>query len=208
MKRSMKSKNKTDKKKSVKDLATKKYVKEQIVKHQELKYYDETLSDFIDYNGAVYCLTDMAQGLGDSQRVGDKISIKSMLIRGTLAEADLRNIIRIIIFQWYPVDSASAPVPAQILQAIGTWGIVSPYIHDTRNQFGILVDKMYNLNTSSTPYRPFEIRVPLKYAKKSVNFNAAGLFGSNHICALVITDSSASTHPTVSFYTRVYYTDS
>ena len=146
--------------------------------------------------------------LGDSNRVGDKINIKSMVIRGTLTEADTKNIVRIVIFQWYPVDSASIPVASQILASTGTWGIVSPFIHDTRNQFGILVDKIYNLNSVSLPYRPFEIRVPLKYAKKQIGFNAAGLFGSNHILALIITDSSASTHPTVSFYTRVYYTDS
>ena len=61
-------KKKTDKKKSVKELATKQYVKKQLLKEQELKYFDETVSDFVDYNGSVYCLSDMGQVRGQQSR--------------------------------------------------------------------------------------------------------------------------------------------
>lgn len=193
-----------------KKVATKQYVKNMLNKVQEIKYYDEADTIAISTTGSVVCVSDMAQGDTDITRDGDKIILKSMQLRGTMAyaAADVNNLIRIIVFQWFPVDTAADPSAAAILQQTGTFGIVSPYNHDQRNQFHILADRTFLLNSASYPYKGWKMNIPFKYVKKQATFLAGGVYGANHLHILFISDSSAVSDPSVSFYSRVYYTDS
>jgi len=193
---------------ATKKVATKGYVKKMLDKAQEIKFYDESGTVSLSTSGSVFCVSDLAQGDTDITRDGDKIVLKSMQLRGTMTLADTSNIIRIIVFQWFPVDTASDPTADDILQTTGTFGIVSAYQHDQRNQYHILADRTYTLTTASQPYRHWQIKIPFKYVKKQATFLAGGVYGANHIHILMISDSAAVADPTCSFYSRIYYTDS
>lgn len=188
-------------------LVTKNYLKNYLNKNVEFKYYDHDESTTVDSSGAVYSLTDIPQGDTDITRDGDKLILKNVQLRGTISLADASNAVRIIVFQWHPLDSASIPAVSAIIQYIGTYGIVSPYHHDGRTQFTVLSDKTYLVNNVSMPYMVFRQRVPLKYAKKQVAYTAGGSFGYNKIMYLAITDSGTTAHPLVSTQSRVYFTD-
>lgn len=93
---------------------------------------------------------DIAQGVGDSQRVGDKLtwcgSIDLKLeMRNSLAPNVAANNIRFMIFQWHP---NSTPTVAQILLngPTGAPDTLSNYNHDNRQQYKIIFDKVFFAN--------------------------------------------------------------
>lgn len=201
------------KRKSVKKtVATKQYVKKQFKIAQELKYHGEfdSLTTVSNAGLLPICFTDITQGDTDLTRDGDAVNIKGVVIRGTLqaSTVDLRNLIRCIVFQWYPIDTASTPSILNIIHQTGAYGIIAPYNHDLRNQYKILADRTFLVDQETNRYRRFQIKVPMKYMKKKIQYVGGDLYGSNHLFMLFISDSASGTNPTISYYTRVWFTDS
>lgn len=211
--KSVKKVRKYSKTRRTKQLATKTYVKKMINKDIETKYHDLSLAaqPYSISLGATQIieLSIPAQGTTDLTRIGDKITIRGLDIRMHLTSSDTYNIIRCIIFQWYPNTSiTSAPVGSQILNDVTTYPYISPYVHDYTNQYGVLYDKMFTLSSlADTITRVVKIKPRLKYCKKTINFSAAGTNGSNKLYMLLVSDSGAVTHPTANIHSRLFYDD-
>jgi hypothetical protein len=117
---------------------------------------------------------------------------------------------RLVCFQWHPNSGVNAPTVSAILQSTGATGPLSTYNHDEESsrQFTILYDKCYAMTLgTSTSQVVSNIRVPLKYAKKKVQFDAATDEGANKLYMCVISDSGAAPNPTIESYSRIIYTD-
>lgn len=202
---------------SKRTIATKDYVKRKLSSTKEIKWYGLQDSQTYDYNGEVICLTAVPQqsasdNATDTLRIGDTIRIKFLEIRGTITVAEQEtlnaNIMRIVVFQWYDIDSNTEPVPLSVLTNIGSYGIISSFQHDNRNSYGILHDKSYLVNELYKNYIAIKIKVPLKYAKKNIYFQAGGLYGKNNIYMLVLADSALTNHPRLTYQTKFLFTDS
>lgn len=189
-------------------LATKKYVKKQISKDIETKYFDiQRPSDDIDYSGRIDRLTGVSQGTTDSTRIGDKLTMRSLRISYEATVADSTNMVRFIIVQWFPNSTLLAPTSSYVLSTIGSaLAPQSPYIHDYKNQFNVLYDKVHILSTDY-PRIVRKFWLKMKWAKKVINFSAGTSEGSNHLYMIRISDSSAVTHPTSNILTRLNYDD-
>lgn len=202
------------KKRMGKALATKKYVTRLLRRTIETKYHDASYDNAVTASGTIVAvpLTAIPLGTTDYERIGDKTTIRSIKIRlqFTIATGDAYNMLRLIIFQWYPNSSQVTPVVSNILASImgSSDSYLSFYVHDLQNQYHVLYDKtMYVDNVRNQQYTLIK-KLKLKYAKKTLNFLAGTTEASNHVYVLLLSDSTAATHPEVSYFTRVWYDDS
>lgn len=158
----------------------------------------------------------IVQGVGDNQRVGDKIKLGKMYLRLFWGPGDSENFMRFILFQWKPSDLAYVPTVADILLPGpgGVQNIGSQYNHDRRSQFKILYDKTMNLigdgaapETSYTSLtRGFSVDT-ITPKLNSIQFEAATFNGMNHVYMLGLSDSNVIPHPYIYFSLKIMYTD-
>lgn len=160
-------------------------------------------------------LTDIPQGDTDNARDGDALKLKSLMcvFNVNANTGAVRNIIRIIIFQWKPNDS-TAPTAGQLLLtgASGSVDTTSQYSHDNRQLFNILSDWYFPVGGSTTvpdtvQVRTFKRKIFGRKMRKNVQFSAAGTTGTNKLYILYIADTVAN-NPVINgtFLTR--FTDS
>lgn len=199
------------KRQAVKKLATKQYVKKLVRKEAETKYNDNLFSASVDTTGTLIDVFDPAQGVADTDRVGDKVTLRGMRMSFKMAAADTSNYVRIVLFQWYPNSNLSVPTIGTVLFDVSTGdrAMTSPYVHDYQNQFHVIYDKVFTLAINSdTIIRTRTFKPNFKYVKKTVEFTAGTVNASNKLYVFAISDSGAISHPTVFMYTRVFYDDS
>lgn len=203
--------------------AQKYQVKKLIHENIEDKYTDD-LYPYTNqsYNGQLAVpriLTNgVAPGTGQSQRIGDRINLKSIDLRmsiyhNTNSGTDPQNSYRIIIFKWKLNTSVSIPSLGGILEyqpglTTLNYGCDSPYmwVNKMNDDFAILYDKKFSLSPSS-PTRNHHIRLN-KYLG-AVNYTAGGTTASGHIYILVCNDDGfgVTPCPTIGYICRTLYED-
>lgn len=188
-------------------------VKNLVSRQQEHKVFDNTVgSTGISSGGSLYGpLTAPIQGTGDSQRVGDRITLKKMTFREAMVYGDGTNHLRLIIFQWYQNSAVAAPLLTDILQTTGN--PICSSINDTNmdgKKFKVLHDKVYNLTQNGANGASFS-QIKLygrRIARKAIQFNPGATSGFNHIYMYAISDSAAVPNPSVTHFSRCEYIDS
>lgn len=142
--------------------AVKTYVKQVVRKAPEHKYTDLNLTgQTTDFSGKILCLSAAtAQGQTDLTRVGDKLRLTSVQLKGQIwvppssAGYSEPVYLRMILFTWKPeginagVASVSNPVPTDLLiNGIGSsYAPWSMFTHDKRGQFVVHKDKTFQFN--------------------------------------------------------------
>jgi len=195
-----------------------------INRRTELKYfYFSTTTAAIPATAAISGgQFDIAQGITDSERVGDSIEwagsidLKVQVVNGIGATGDEYNNIRMLIVQWHP---NSIPTPASVLLA-GPSAVVDIYSmpsHDNRQEFKILFDKTWrtvgNTNAATTPGTSalttgvLSYQIPLTKATKKVQYVGGALTGTNRFYVITMSDSILATHPSLTYTTKVVYRD-
>lgn len=150
----------------------------------------------------------------DTERIGDKIKVKRMHIRGGIGPGDEFGLVRVIFFQWFP---NSIPTAGSILLTGPSGNIdqFSQYSHDLRDEFSILSDITYHLEGNGTantaPYTSnsqYLFNFTLKPTNRDVQFLGSGTTGTNKIWWLGLSDSTAVPNPFISFQAKTLFTDS
>lgn len=217
-KRRFKKKKTFKKRKSNGGLVTKNYLRTLMKHQQELKYQTSNLNETTTAGtGAIAKIMTVAQGDSDSARDGDALYIKSLRVKGRVKfnnsmGALLTQYVRLLVFQWYP-DDGTAPTVANILNNSGTdaEGIYGITNIDRNDQYKILMDKTFQVDSVGNPARQFKkkLRCPKRHRKQK--FIAGGTDGSNQIYLLYISDTLSTTAgvvPTFTMQTFMSYTDS
>lgn len=178
------------------------------------KKYKDVIQSYavVDYNGTIWDLTPVAQGTADTERIGDSYLPVDIEIRGQVHGSDTTNCMRIVLFRWNQDSNATGdPVPSNILQATFTATDMAPYApfyHDKTPNFWIIADERIALmgSTSASSYvQNFEIKRHLQ--TKPVSVTASGVNGTYKLYLLVISDSGTSSHPAVTFGSRMFFRD-
>lgn len=173
----------------------------------EKKKFDfSQASASIDYSGAIYSITDVAQGDTDVTRDGDQLTPLRLEVRGAFVVGDAVNANRIVIVRWLPLDSSMAPAVASVLEVTGSaLAPYSPYQHDNlrAGYFEVLYDTFFVEDTYS-PIKQFYIDLNIPQNKKMA-FNAASTNGSGKLFLIAISDSAAATHPNIQFISRLWF---
>lgn len=191
--------------------AARRVINAQFEKH----YYDYDAILFpVSYSSSIYRLTTTAQGDSDSTRSGDRITIKSLQIRGTLASADAYNIMRVIIFQYLGDDGVAVPTSGQVLE--GTYfntvnHVNAPYAKDyVGYKVIVLWDSTYVVDQDDVA-KQFQLMLTAgnfkKKAKPFIQYQAGTSNGVGNLYMMVVSDSGAVTHPSISFVSRLRFID-
>lgn len=161
----------------------------------------------VDYSGTVASISDVPQGLSDSGREGDQIYLRSIEFSWQAFIGDTFNVLRLIVFQWYP---PTTPTVADIIlaTAVGSTDIVfAPYNHDKRYNYKILYDKTVSLDAVKANTSGVIRKYIIKGFKRHIQYEATGTTGTNKIYILKASDSAAVSHPQMQNYHKINYSD-
>lgn len=216
-------------KKGNRKLATVGTVKRLIGARQEGKYKDVFSGSggvLLATTSAAVDLMPIAQGDGVVQRDGDKIRLKSLIMRyhirnnetitDTASVLVWSQVARVLVVQWL---SDGTPTLAEILQdSAAIQNLQSPYLFNPTEKFKVLYDKRHNLvmpgsiqdaNDSGIPARANGmVRVFGKRLTKTVTFDAGATTGMNKLYLFAFVNSSAGSQGSDLFYhSRILYSD-
>lgn len=184
-------------------------IKKAIERTKEKKFLDTLVHNAtqITTTATVTKLSAVAQGVGDSQRVGDALTATGVEYR-QLCVYDYNACIRHIVFQYKP-DDTTAPVVGDILDlSVITTAFNAPYNHDKRNQFRILDDYRAYGDNSGEGANGVVKRLFGKKISKDIRYLAAGTSGFNQIYMISVSSQGGATAPLVTVGARITFTDS
>lgn len=208
-----------------------KIAKKVVNRNEERKQYAAGIGSTAVYDGtagsSVIHLSSVSQGLADNQRAGDEINIRSLRIRincnnnfGNTANDFVTW--RVIVFQYK--NSNMAPTVAELfLQTAangGTdYGAMSSRNIDYLNTYNVLYDKIFhteqggpnaaNYAMSGQYCKVLNIKVPLKYCKKKIQYQAATTNNTNGLWLCVTTDKATiASNPHFIYDSSLGFTDS
>lgn len=219
-------KTKTFKKKNDLTNKVKKVVNRQIAKITELKFFDTKMSSKRVQRGsnpqAVTCLTLVAQGLLDENRVGDKLTLTSLNMRITVqlsqqtTAISLYSVHRIIILQYHPQYDCSVAIPLTYFMFPSDTGqeyTRGQYTIDRKKDFSIIYDKtfsFYDSNAGGSMANKFHgYNISLKRAQKDVQYDAASASTMRNSlwCYVLGPDDNAVTNPVTFGTWRIRFRD-
>lgn len=230
----MKTKDKTKTKgkvpKSTK-VAIKEEVKHQLSKIQETKQHAYGIGYTAFYSGVgriLQHMTNITQGTGDTQRIGDEITLKHCYVSFSIqnnsgAAAQPFTDARVIVFQYNSNDITPNELEL-LLGAQATAGAISSYSArniDYLGVYNVLYDKTFHLSygvpnannyAQTDSYSVWKkVKIPLKYAKKKLQYmNGVGTNESTNGLYLFVTSGNGiiAANPTFAAEWVVSYTDS
>lgn len=140
--------------------------------------------------------------LTNDDRLGMKITLKKLYLKGQIVQADSHNFCRCILVQTMSLNQLV--VPADILEPYPTTGqptIYSPYRKQSAVKYKILLDKFYKLQEQAAgSVYPFLCNFDMSYTWSkgltvTYNQDAASAPIYTNVVLLLISDSQAITHP-------------
>ncbi len=193
------------------------------IKQGELKFFDTTKSaTTVDSAGTILdeSLVIIPEGVGEEERVGRKIHVKSWYLKGNIllpastSEFNTSDIIRLMIV-W---NKQTNKTGLTILDLLKTADLFSHRNVSAQHKFVILYDRYHTMNASAgggngTAIETCESRRMIKIYKKcniSISYSATAATGAvstqetNNILVFAIT---AGAHIQIAYTVRIRYTD-
>lgn len=173
----------------------------------EQKFCDTTLGvTSVTTTGAVSWLSSISEGSDYNNRDGLSIKAKSLYMRGNVAMAagatDQTENIRCLLF--IDKESGTAPTLGDVLENSSNY--LSPLNHTNGKRFQILWDKVYSLSANGKETQAFVINQNLRQHIKWYNSTTGTKQG--HVYFGYVSDgNTATTEPTLEFYSRIRYID-
>lgn len=195
-------------------------IKKEQKKSAEWKSLIYNLTKLPDNNGTVQDLTQITQSTTaqtDQTRLGDQVMLYSIKYKYQIHSADRYNTVRIIFFQWFP---DTTPIVGDVLDASAGYEVYAPYNTDHAPMYKIHMDKIHVVNSDVVGYYDGTNGVTTNFTRaskvfkgkiqpnrKRIQYQGGGTTGSNKIYMITISDSTASSHPTVIGTYRLNFTD-
>jgi len=189
----------------------------------EMKYKDTYVNVGVTSSSSINPITNIIQGDGQSERVGDDLCVKKIEMRlvgnysftSVVLLQDIFVNLRLIIFRWKVSTTVVSPTTGMILENQPSWNILSPYNYSLRKNYTILYDETFYLtgfyNGTTLNVVPTDTSIKLIqriiYVNKKVTFVTNTVNGEGHIYYLLFSDSTTTPHPEVRVSFRTYYTD-
>lgn len=178
----------------------------------ETKFVDKAqTSTAISTTATVFAISQTAQGLDVSNRVGDSIKLQHITVRGrvNVSTAASNSLVRIMVIR--DLDGyGTAPVSADILQDSATVSsCLSPINYLNRERFSVLYDELVELQgiVQGTAGMPFYF--DSAHAGHVLYLGTTATAASNgkgSLYVVALSDEATNT-PSIAFYSRVTYTD-
>lgn len=158
---------------------------------------------------SITTLSVVAQGLDDDDRIGNTIFCKNIMIRGILHNdhgTPVDALVRLIVFRW---KNPRSDVPATSSGVLESLAINSMRDWKERDQFVVMYDNTFSLDTTQHTKVPFKIRLKIN---KKIMFNAstksATAAETNGIYISSFSDVTGTTNnPRMDVQSRMTFTD-
>ncbi len=177
----------------------------------QVKYYDVNAAGSVSTTANYNALSALAQGTGQSQRVGDLIyPIKLDVFMNVItANADIYNTCRFVFLRWKPNTAGLTPGTTSILESPASQGTLSHYNYEGRQEYTVLKDMFEAYTGTSTAptvdsNKVYRFTIPLGGSQV---FNLGATTGTNQLYFLNLSDSAITPFPQVNLWTRLWYTD-
>lgn len=183
-------------------------LKQAIKSIAERKFYDNTViqspaGNNLNDLGFIYALSDLTQGSGQNQRIGDKCTGNSVEWRGYLYSPGAVTtvpyiLIRVIFFIW---KDDTTPLLGDILEDPAN-PLISPFTHDQAVKRKILYDKTWTqfldptTKNTTVPNKNTKAIIPLSKIKRGlniVNFQGGTTIAINHVYFLSVSNTPNGT---------------
>lgn len=210
--------------------AISKMIDKSIRRNAELKFITAAIPlDDVTTTLQSICLTDITQSVGDSDRIGDRLTLAGTLdMRLFFSSVANQNVatlyfVRMMLVQLkYVTDSASPLVASEFLSpgVSGVSDYTSQYNHDRRSQYNILYDKTFQYNNNGgaglayneAMIKHFHVKVKLGKSKKvkdTVEYIAANSdVAANHIYFVWMSNTAAGANaPLITGTYKLFYRD-
>jgi len=156
-------------------------------------------------------ITEVSQGLGDSNRTGDAITLIDMWFSLTFVVGDVTNFIRMIIVQWAgPIVAATPLDTPDILLNAGSNAnnIIAPYNQDNidGHNLRIIYDKVISLSQQGPASVAFTKLVRNRFTK-SIQYTAGTNTGYHKMSVHFYSDSIIAPNPSIFGSVLIRYTD-
>lgn len=181
-----------------------------IVKNQaEKKHFLASISAAgISSVGTVASISNVTQGDGDNERVGNVISPTECKLNFSISASDTTNAIRVCIFKWKDTNAFIAPNANDFFKPGPSASVdyLSHYNEEQRDQFVVKYDKTFQLvlNQANTK-KNVSLNIPL--SGKIRYYSNSVVTGTGIYYLYYISDSLAVTHPTIEWASELVYTD-
>jgi hypothetical protein len=194
---------------------TKQAVRQMIKGNLEQKFFDsKEYAQSATVTPTQLAISAMPQGDTDNARDGDAVNLVKLwfkfecYLQGIGGTNDFTDQVRLIFYQWHPMSTGAAPVPANVLidLSVAQSPTMSAYQWDNRKDFKILYDRTFNLSGNGPSDIGTMGTINLKNVQSHFS-NGSSTLGTNQIFAMISSDSLVATHPQFNLYTRVIYTD-
>lgn len=179
----------------------------------ERKNVDSSQNASIDTVGSILSLglDGLPQGTTMNNRLGNEITLKSVHIRGTVFPGEATNTVRLLLVQWLS-ETASLTVVNNVLfnNATAGFDVYSMYAKEYSGKFNILWDRSFAVSNAAAPNIIYNHIVNRKMIK-TIRYNSqvvGNLVTKGALFLIALSDSAAFPHPTISFSTRITFTDS
>lgn len=176
------------------DVASKQYVRKAIKREKAADYVDIVPSNGaeITTTGTFTQLSNVAQGDGENQRLGDSLSLSGIRFTGLYAgestnAASTIHIPRIVLFRWMPDNNVDAPSLAKMFEDVND--PQSHFVGDraARRKFKVIKDYNFVLaSRQNAAGNAFMRLLRKKYIKinKKVYYNAGATTGKGQLYLL------------------------
>jgi len=171
----------------------------------ELKYHD-TANYYASVNtaGQVIAISSIAQGTDVTDRIGNKITIKNIHVRGTFTNVTGAPAqVRIIFFiDKYGQTGAGTDI---LFWANTAYACLGPVTADSTPRFKILRDKVYDIDTESRPTHTVN-----EFLKMNHTVNYYGALGTevySGVVYMLVLSSKTTDLPSFRYVSRMRFMD-
>jgi len=173
------------------------------------RYIDTTITGSIVGTGSLNQITDVAQGVAQGQRTGDRIVVDRFIWNYTLYQenADVVNTVRLMVVQFVPNTTLLSGAVTDFLQSASP---TSLYNHELRENYFILYDRVYRMaGTSTNPTSTSAIgrqNVIIRPRRRTLDFTLGSTAGGVNQCfVLLIGDSTVVPYASITSVIRMVY---
>lgn len=177
----------------------------------ETKFLDVvTNAASINTTGGTYCVSQLAQGLTSTTRVGDSLRIQHLELRGRVVAngSATSSCFRVLMFR--DLDGyGTLPTMADVLEYNAVVDAPrSPYKYNKLQRFSILFDELIEIQTSTgVSSVPFTFSTAHQGHVLYLGTSAAAASNGKGSVYMGFVSDEATNTPTVSFTSRMTFTD-
>ena len=174
----------------------------------EVKHFDVSLSQNVLVNGTLNRLTSIAQGVDDTQRIGNVLYLRSVYLNYTLNmnSSSTYDNVRVIVL--CDKQGYNTPGVVDIVEPGNVGGNLAPisqYNHYYLQRFRILYDKIHTLSLGKT--ESIIVKRMIKLGFRS-HFIGAGTTFANQVYILVLgSNTNILQLPVMNTVSRIIYND-